>query len=279
MTTAVTSRQILAFLDSRYSAPQWAAFREVELRGRRLDFVAMGLWPSTRAVGHRAIGVEVKISRSDFMREIDDPSKRAPAETLMHECYFATPKGLVRPDEVPEGWGLLEVSGAGLRRLKAPTQRSPAPTWELVSQLARKTRYPGGNHNPENAAAPVAAWKYAGQDITEETLLKLAGDLWAAQLPAKIATAVREAMTEVQRDRLVEQNQLNTFFGHYGVDYYHRDRWSPERIRSELLGKEMSPAQRTRSIAAVRAAGRALAELEVALSAENAGLPEGVTRG
>ncbi len=273
----VTSEQVLRFVEQRYAAPQWAAFREVELRGRRIDLVAMGLWARTRNVGLRAVGVEVKVSRADFMRELDEPSKRAPAETLMHECYFATPAGLVRVDEVPEGWGLLEVSTAGLKRTKAPTQRRPEPTWELTSAVARKSRYVNGNRAAEDQAPPVAAWKYAGQDITEEQLMKLAEERWSLQVARQLETARRQAAAQAQRDHAHADEQLNAFFQVLGVNTWERREWSTERIRTELaksLGGNPAKVTRLRNALATSIAN--LQNLANALDNPD-GNPDGVT--
>jgi hypothetical protein len=275
----ISSAQILRFLESRYAAPQWAAFREVELRGRRIDLVAMGLWERTRNVGFRAIGVEVKVSRADFMRELDAPDKRAPAEKLMHECYFATPQGLVRLDEVPEGWGLLEVSAAGLKRTKAPTQRRPEPTWELCSAIARRSRYVNGNHDAAARSEPVAAWKYAGQELTEEQLMKVAEETWEAQVATRLEAARRQAAAQAQRDHAHADDQLNAFFQVLGVNTWERREWPVERIRTELaksLGGNPAKLARLRNALAGSIAN--LQNLASALDNPD-GNPDGVTGG
>lgn len=120
-----TSADMLASLRDHYSEP-WITFSEVATTTggswpRRIDFFAMHPWPSK---GLRSVAVEVKVSRSDFMRELEDPTKRQPWEGLVSETWFAVPCGLVQPDEVPEGWGLLErLSNGKLRRKVLPQQR------------------------------------------------------------------------------------------------------------------------------------------------------------
>src|SRR4051794_14342069 len=58
--------------------------------------------------GRNSILVECKISRGDFFADKDKPSRRA-ERVLGGKRFYLTPKGLVEPEEVPEGWGLLEV--------------------------------------------------------------------------------------------------------------------------------------------------------------------------
>jgi hypothetical protein len=46
------------------------------------------------------VGYEVKISRSDYRRELLQPKKRVIARKLCHEFYFAVPKGLLKDNEI-----------------------------------------------------------------------------------------------------------------------------------------------------------------------------------
>jgi len=49
---------------------------------------------------------EVKVQRSDFLK--DDKFEKPPQA---HMQFLAVPKGLIRHEEIPKGWGLLEVAG------------------------------------------------------------------------------------------------------------------------------------------------------------------------
>lgn len=91
---------------------------------QRIDFFAWNTWPST---GFERVAYEVKVCRSDFLREIADPSKRAAAELLSHAFYFATPAGLVATSEVPTGCGLVEVHESGVVRCASPATRRDGP--------------------------------------------------------------------------------------------------------------------------------------------------------
>jgi len=171
MSKASQTRVILELLRHRHSGLEWATFVELNegtgsFGGRRIDFFAFNLWPSKK---YLKIAYEIKVSRSDFFKELDDPRKREPAERLANECYFATPVGMVQPDEVPEGWGLIEMIANGLRIKKRAQQRQvdtlPMP---FVASLARQSSLP----DPE---LPVATWLLAGQEITRDDLLEAAG--------------------------------------------------------------------------------------------------------
>jgi hypothetical protein len=56
--------------------------------------------------GKTRTAVEIKISRADFFR--DTPAKRAAWQRHTHRFIYLTPRGLVKPEEVPAGCGLWE---------------------------------------------------------------------------------------------------------------------------------------------------------------------------
>lgn len=64
---------------------------------------------------------ESKVSRSDFMNTFKRSNHLGDRLTPIGNFHFVvTPKGLVKPEEVPTFWGLLERSGQGLRVTKMP---------------------------------------------------------------------------------------------------------------------------------------------------------------
>ena len=121
---------IKAALLKRYAAPGHRVFFEVSndtgtAARRWIDAVAVGIWPST---GHEIVGIEIKVSRSDWLRELQQPQK---AQELMRFCsrwYLACPEKMVKPDELPATWGMLALTDGG--RFKVTTaarQIEPEP--------------------------------------------------------------------------------------------------------------------------------------------------------
>ncbi|WP_242880773.1 hypothetical protein [Stenotrophomonas maltophilia] len=62
--------------------------------------------------------IECKASRSDFLADRKKPFRADPSRGLGMYRYFLAPKGLLRPEEMPDRWGLLEVSGRRVFRAK-----------------------------------------------------------------------------------------------------------------------------------------------------------------
>jgi hypothetical protein len=62
--------------------------------------------------------VESKVSRGDFLADRDKPFRQKPDLGVGSERYYLAPRGLIRIEELPSGWGLLEVSGREIERVK-----------------------------------------------------------------------------------------------------------------------------------------------------------------
>lgn len=143
MTQKITSADIRAALRLRFESASHALLFEVaDSTGagtrRFADAIAFGLWPSH---GHKIEGVEIKVSRSDFLRELKDHTK---CEALFRYCnhwWLACPKGMVTPDELPSTWGLLEYepTTATLRqKVRAPKLEPCTPSIGFIASLLRR---------------------------------------------------------------------------------------------------------------------------------------------
>lgn len=60
--------------------------------------------------------VECKISRADFLVDRDKPFRRKPQAGMGCERYYLVPSDLIRAQELPTGWGLLELSRGRIER-------------------------------------------------------------------------------------------------------------------------------------------------------------------
>lgn len=71
----------------------------------------LGIWSADSTVN-----IEVKVSRSDFFAD----AKKLHSHPYGHYKIYACPTGLIKPEEIPEKWGLVYVSKAGGRLIKEP---------------------------------------------------------------------------------------------------------------------------------------------------------------
>lgn len=123
----LTETQVFNALRERYAAPEWALLPQVAnttgaYRSRYADAVAVSLWPSR---GFEVHGFEIKVTRGDWLRELKNPGKADDFVTLCDGWWLAVgEKGIVKPDELPRGWGLLEPHGESLRATATPERKS-----------------------------------------------------------------------------------------------------------------------------------------------------------
>jgi hypothetical protein len=72
------AKAICDALAVRYQWPEWFFARELTLEGRRIDALAARIWGGGR-LGYRVFAFEVKVSRGDWLRELQDLEKQRAA--------------------------------------------------------------------------------------------------------------------------------------------------------------------------------------------------------
>jgi len=111
---------------------------------RRIDLFMLKTYPS---LDYEATVYEVKISRGNFLSDIKNPEKQEGARAFCDFFYYATPPGLVKPEEVPEWAGLIyvDLEAAAERRwrkavrtvVKAPKNDKRNPDWGFLVAATR----------------------------------------------------------------------------------------------------------------------------------------------
>lgn len=205
---------LFTLLRDRWRQPEFASFVEMASTtggaGRRIDFFAVSCWASKGGKGH-AIGVEVKASRGDFLRELKNPEKREFAWSVAHECWFAVEKGVVADvSEVPEGWGLLERTAAGLVCKRAAQQRKIEPwPWSFVAAFARRVTDPP-------PAYTKALYRYAGRELDEDAMVALTKELHASTADDREREAASRAVERYKASRVNEDALVRAVRDRYG---------------------------------------------------------------
>lgn len=78
------------------------------------------------AIGWRmswSVLVEAKVSRNDFKADQKKLIHTTPDTMPGQERWYLTPPNLIRPDEVPPGWGLAECGKSSIRIVVTPDRR------------------------------------------------------------------------------------------------------------------------------------------------------------
>ena len=129
MGNEMNSGEIIELLKKKYALPAWALVTEVPNgtsihRSRALDAMALGCWKSE---GLEVLGFEIKVSRSDWQRELQDPSKSKVFSRYCHRFFIVAPKGIVEIGEMPREWGLIVATEKGLTIKSASSLAQPEP--------------------------------------------------------------------------------------------------------------------------------------------------------
>lgn len=76
---------------------------------------------------HYSFVVECKVSRADFRADQNKLFRAYPEQGMGERRYYMTPPGLISPEELPAGWGLLEVCGRTVRVVRE--SQHPEKSW------------------------------------------------------------------------------------------------------------------------------------------------------
>lgn len=211
----LTAGQVISSLRLRYAAPRWAFLEQVANgtgfgASRWIDGFALSLWPS---MGFEAHAIEVKVSRSDWRRELAAPEKMDAIGKQCHRVWLAAPVGVLPVDEVPTMWGILEVEDP----TKPPTVvcqaerlAAPEPSWSFVAAILRRAS--------EAAERPTDVVPSDEIDARVE-----------AEIKARIADALQHHDRATQRELASLKTDVQAFQNASGIDITERGVW-PHRL-------------------------------------------------
>lgn len=149
-----TERDMLDLIHARYSqvnpgnGPRYVVAEHVRNQAgfggwgrdacplRTADAIVVDLWPST---GNAMHGIEVKVSRSDWLTELKDPSKAEAFRPYCDHWWLAVPDAAIVRDDLPAGWGLLAVGRDGKLRVRrqAPKLDRQQMSFSMTAALLR----------------------------------------------------------------------------------------------------------------------------------------------
>jgi len=172
----VTERDMLNLLAKRYTRIRDGAMADRYVRAEHVrsmleglqskriaDFIAADKWPGMPYGSALAFhGHEVKVSRSDWLTELRDPTKAEAFKRYMHHWWLVvSDASIVKPGELPEGRGLMVKSGHSLRaKVKAPRlEPEPMPVDFTICLMAAAAKT--AHRDPLHRDAPraiVGSW-------------------------------------------------------------------------------------------------------------------------
>ena len=140
----ITANDILVHLNDMYSDPnQYVCAAEVSPRTgaqeRRIDFLVMNCYDSEQL---KIQGYEIKISKSDLKRELEDPDKHAVFFDAIDFYWLIAPKHVLdNIDLIPPKWGVRAVWRDESGKIASRTVRKPTCLHDeqMYSRKIRKT--------------------------------------------------------------------------------------------------------------------------------------------
>jgi hypothetical protein len=182
----------LYMLNQKYSRQfGWSTFFEVHLGKHRADFIAFNIYPSRN---FPIVGCEIKASRPDWLKELENPAK---ADSIILNCdewyIVEAKKDIVRKEELPKGWGLITPSGKGLKVAVPSNIPAPIVTREFIARIVEQSLF--------------------GKDRFPSTML------WEAEQRG-YTKGKAEGVPKYQFDRIKEKADVLDKLKANGIDFY-----------------------------------------------------------
>jgi hypothetical protein len=160
---------ILALKNKFKNKMEYSFFTEVrtatgaQRRIGSIDAMVIGLWSRDSNI----YALEIKVSKQDFLSDVKHfEQKQKFAMDNSNLFFYVTPAGLLSPDEVPEGAGLMEVQKGGRVVTKKMAKRRDIKdiNISLLRSLSRRLL------EDEKAIDYKHSIKFLGKDTTPEAV-------------------------------------------------------------------------------------------------------------
>ena len=125
----MTAEELVAMIYKKYQGDSHVVLEQVAdgtgmNQHRWIDAAVFSLWPSK---GLTRSAFEVKVTRGDFIRELQNPAKHQWVQECFHEFWIVAPSEvIVSLDELPPGAGFMYPRGGKLS-IKKHCTRNPDP--------------------------------------------------------------------------------------------------------------------------------------------------------
>ncbi|PCJ55982.1 MAG: hypothetical protein COA79_20445 [Planctomycetota bacterium] len=164
----IMKKSVWEILRGRYPEESCSLMAEVHDStggGRRsLDFMVMSLWKSR---GQYLSGIELKSSRSDWLRELKNPNKQEPIFKYCDYFYLLTNgKNVAQLEEIPETWGWMDIKGGRIVIKKKAPKLDPQPMdRKFLAPLLRRASSKDGFIHKSSIQTKINEAKEIGANI------------------------------------------------------------------------------------------------------------------
>jgi hypothetical protein len=183
-------------------------------QNRWIDVAVFEMWPSK---GLSRSAFEVKVSRSDFLRELQIPDKHKWCRECFHEFWLVAPKGVIQLEELPIGIGWMYPRGDKLCIARhALRNATPKLNDELLAGFMRAA-YKGIEAATRLTAETILAdsTEYKNTSLYREAVLRFLHERGIAPVYEVTVDGIYTKLAEATLDKQLKQdcNQLLSVSG------------------------------------------------------------------
>lgn len=141
--TKTTQAIVFSTLKSVFHEGPWVLLPQVRNKTglstkeevRYADAIAASVYPSR---GLYLVGIEIKVSRNDWIKELRNPVKSTAIQKFCRHWYIAAPGGVIEKNELPATWGLITCTTTRAKiAVKAPTLDTATPDMSFLCSVLR----------------------------------------------------------------------------------------------------------------------------------------------
>ena len=137
--------------------------------------------------GNQTTAFEIKVSRQDFKHDLESDLKQRGARLYSNLFYYVTPKGLLKPEEIPLWAGLMEINLDKYletqdpkfeERVPSPLHAKAMPSWGLICSMVRHINKETGIDHVQMTNLKDTNYKLKEENKVQKQLLQDIANVW-----------------------------------------------------------------------------------------------------
>lgn len=235
----MTTSDLRAMISVSFPAASYATMWEVADStgagaGRHADAVIASLWPSR---GLTLEGIEIKVSRGDWLRELKNPEKAEPIFRFCDYWTIVAAPGVVMDGELPPTWGLMVPKANKLvRKVRSPRLEPKQISRPFLAALLRAGTKDAVRASQESLRREFEKGRVHEQDIHDrvvrgleakiketqqlildfekESGITLRGRYWGGRDPKAVGRVVNEVLEGKHKQDAEAVQQIRNLAAH-----------------------------------------------------------------
>lgn len=147
-TDKINALEVKNLLRKKYPMPEYEIFFEVSSstgNGNNTRYADAITFNTFSSRGYKITGFEIKVNRSDLLKELKSPEKAEEIFKYCDEWYLVVANGILKEtDEVPDNWGIMEIIEKSKIKVLKKSKKNPDVILDrkFVASLLREKNRP-----------------------------------------------------------------------------------------------------------------------------------------